>query len=57
MGWRVGSLGLKLAELLWDRLQRIIPVRNVRSGTRESLEIEMVRMCCWIRLAGIGKLI
>ena len=52
-----GSLGLNSVELLWDRLQRIIPGRYVRSGTRESLETEMVRGCCWIRLAGIRNLI
>ena len=45
MDLRAGSLGLKSVERLWDCLQRIIPAHNVRSGTQESLEIEMVREC------------
>ena len=52
-----GSLCLKSVELLWDRLQGIIHARNFRTGTRESLEIEMLRRCYWIRLAGIRKII
>ena len=43
MDCRAGTLGLKLIELLWYHLQRNIPTSNVRSGMRESLEIEMVR--------------
>ena len=42
MDWRAGSFGLKSAELMWDRLQRIIRNRNVRSETGESLETEMI---------------
>ena len=42
---------------MWDRLERIVHAGNVQTGTRGSLKIEMVRGCCWIRLAGIRKLI
>ena len=57
MDRRAGSLDFKSVELLWDSLQEIIPAHSVRSGTRESLEIEMVRGGCLIRLAGIQKII
>ena len=57
MDLRAGYVDLRSVELLWNRPHRIIPARNVPFGTRESLDIEMVRGCCWIRLVGNRKLI